>query len=157
MSFTGDKDSDNFMTNEEEWNRIKEFIPNDKKIWAPFYGDGKQKQYFSNMGFDIIHEDRDFFQYTPDFDIIIDNPPFSNLRKILEKIKELENPFMLLMPSSKINAIWFLKMFKEHLQIIIPINKLHFTNLNEDKKFNFNWGVYVYCYKMNLEKDLIFI
>ena len=42
MSFTQDKDSDNYMTNKIEWERIKEYIPTDKKIWSPFYGDGKQ-------------------------------------------------------------------------------------------------------------------
>jgi hypothetical protein len=45
--------------------RIKDYIPKDKKIWAPFYCDGKQKEYFEEMGFDIIHEDKDFFSYTP--------------------------------------------------------------------------------------------
>lgn len=158
MSFTKNNENDNFTTNKEEWKRIKDFIPLDKKIWSPFYCDGKQKEYFKEL-FDvnIIHEDKDFFSYTPQYDIIIDNPPFSNLRKVLERIKELDKPFILLMPSSKINAVWFLKMFNKHLQLIIPISKLNFTHLDKNKKFNFNWGVYIYCYKMNLQKDLIFI
>ena len=52
---------------------------------------------------------------------------------------------------------WFQKYFKDYLQIIIPLKKIQFTNLNPNISFNFNWGTYYYCYKMNLPKDLIFI
>ena len=44
MSFTKNNENDNFTTNKEEWKRIKDFIPLDKKIWSPFYCDGKQKE-----------------------------------------------------------------------------------------------------------------
>jgi len=157
MSFTKDKDSDNYATDKKGWEIIKEYIPKDKIIWSPFYCDGKQKEYFKEMGYDIIHEDKDFFSYTPEYDIVIDNPPFSKLRDILNKLKELDKPFILIMPSSKINAVWFQKKFKEHLQIIIPLKKIPFTNLNPDIPFNFNWGTYYYCYKMNLPKDIIWL
>lgn len=157
MSFTLDKDSDNYATDKKGWEIIKQYIPQDKVIWSPFYCDGKQKEYFEEMGYNIIHEDRDFFSYTPDYDIVVDNPPFSKLRPILERLKKLDKPFILIMPSSKINAVWFQKLFKDHLQLIIPLKKIPFTNLNPNIPFNFNWGTYYYCYKMNLEKDLIFI
>ena len=157
MSFTNDKDSDNYATDKKGWEIIEPYIPKDKVIWSPFYCDGKQKEYFEEMGYNIIHEDKDFFSYTPEYDIVVDNPPFSKLRDILNKLKELDKPFILIMPSSKINAVWFQKYFKDHLQIIIPLKKIPFTNLNPNISFNFNWGTYYYCYKMNLPKDLIFI
>tara|TARA_R100000541_G_scaffold23151_3_gene32983 strand:- start:924 stop:1400 length:477 start_codon:yes stop_codon:yes gene_type:complete len=157
MSFTEYKDSDNFNTDKSGWEKIEPYIPKHEKIWAPFYCDGKQKEYFKEMGYDIIHEDRDFFSYTPEYDIIIDNPPFSKLRDILNKLKELDKPFILIMPSSKINAVWFQKLFGEYLQVIIPMKQISFTNLKPDIPFNFNWGTYYYCYKINLDKDLIFL
>ena len=158
MSFTKDKDSDNYSTDETGWNMIQQYIPKDKKIWSPFYCDGKQKEYFRNLGHDIIHEDKDFFTYEPDdYDIIVDNPPFSKLRDILNRLKNIDKPFILIMPSSKINAVWFQKMFKDDLQIIIPLKKISFTNLDPDIPFNFNWGTYYYCYKMKLKKDLIIL
>ena len=43
MSFTKQKDSDNYETDYIGWDIIKEFIPQDKKIWSPFYCTGKQK------------------------------------------------------------------------------------------------------------------
>ena len=32
MSFVQDKDSDNYITNKYEWERIKDYIPTDKNI-----------------------------------------------------------------------------------------------------------------------------
>ena len=157
MSFTLDKDSDNYITDKKGWEIIEQYIPKDKKIWSPFYCDGKQKEYFKEMGYDIIHEDKDFFSYTPDYEILVDNPPFGKLRDILNRLKNIDKPFILIMPSSKINAVWFQKMFKDDLQIIIPLKKISFSNLNPNIPFNFNWGTYYYCYKMNLPRDIIWL
>ena len=156
MSFTKNNHSDNYITNKIDWERIKDYIPKNKKIWSPFYCNGKQKVYFKEMGFDIIHEDEDFFKNNKG-DVIIDNPPFGNLRPILERLKKINKPFILIMPSSKINAVWFQNLFSDALQLIIPKKKLHFSHLDGKTPFKFNWGCYFYCYKMNLDKDLIFI
>ena len=157
MGITLDKDSDNYITDKKGWEIIEQYIPKDKKIWSPFYCDGKQKEYFKEMGYDIIHEDKDFFSYTPDYEILVDNPPFGKLRDILNRLKNIDKPFILIMPSSKINAVWFQKMFKDDLQIIIPLKKISFSNLNPNIPFNFNWGTYYYCYKMNLPRDIIWL
>ena len=158
MSFTGDKDSDNYITNKEDWIRIESYIPKDKKIWAPFYCDGKQKEYFEEMGCEIIHEDKDFFSYTPDFDIIIDNPPFSKKKDILKRLKELDKPFILVAPSVLLCYKYFQDYFKDKLQIIVPYDRIKFKHLNStNKNYTPPYASYFFCYKMNLEKDLIFI
>ena len=59
--FTDRDTTDNYATDESAWEMIKLYIPKDKVIWAPFVCDGKQKDYFKNMGFDIIHDNLDFF------------------------------------------------------------------------------------------------
>ena len=157
MSFTNDKDSDNYVTNKEDWERIKQFIPTDKKIWSPFYCDGKQKEYFKEMGFNIIHEDEDFFENNKG-DIIIDNPPFSKMKEICIRLKELDKPFILIAFSKVILMKWFQKLFKDHLQLIIPLKRPTFTHLTNPKKnYSPPYGTQYYCYKMDLEKDLIFI
>jgi len=158
MSFTLDKDSDNYATDKKGWEIIKEYIPTDKKIWSPFYCDGKQKEYFKEMGYDIIHEDRDFFSYIPEYDIIVDNPPFSKLKNICIRLKELDKPFILICPSIVLTCKYFHKLFYEHLQIIIPLKRPTFTHLvNPKKGYTPPFGTQYYCYKMNLKKDLIFI
>ena len=132
-NFTDTEDKDNYATDKIGWEIIKEYIPIDKKIWSPFYCDGKQKIIFKELGFDILHQDIDFFSYIPDYDIIIG---FSKV--ILLK--------------------WFQKLFKDHLQVIIPFKRPTFTHLTNPRiGYTPPFGVQYYCYKMNLEKDLIFI
>ena len=159
MSFTKDKDSDNYATDKIGWEIISPYIPKNKVIWSPFYCDGKQKEYFEEMGYNIIHQDKDFFTYTPEnYDIIVDNPPFSKMKEICIRLKELDKPFMLIAFSKVILMKWFQKLFKENLQIIIPFKRPTFTHLTNPKKgYTPPFGVQYYCYKMNLEKDLIFI
>tara|TARA_R110001632_G_scaffold154224_1_gene272317 strand:+ start:19 stop:495 length:477 start_codon:yes stop_codon:yes gene_type:complete len=158
MSFTNDKDSDNYMTNEIEWLRIKDFIPQDKKIYAPFYGDGKQKEYFKNMGIDIIHEDTDFFTNTFDYDIIIDNIPFSKKKEILTEFKKIDKPFMIICPSMMLSYKYFQELFKDHIQILIPQKRINFRHINSTKKnYSPPFASFYFCYKMNFEKDITFI
>ena len=159
MSFTQDKDSDNYATDKKGWEIIQDYIPKDKKIWSPFYCDGKQKEYFEEMGYDIYHEDRDFFSYEPDdYDIIVDNAPFSKMKEICMRLKELDKPFILVAFSKVILMKWFQRLFKDDLQVIIPFTRPTFTHLNNPKKgYTPPFGVQYYCYKMNLPKDLIFI
>ena len=74
--FNENKDNDNYITDKEVWLRLKDYIPKDKKIWSPFYCDGKQKEYFKELfNLDIIHEDEDFFENNKG-ECIIDNIPF---------------------------------------------------------------------------------
>ena len=144
MSFTKDKDSDNYATDFKVWETIKEYIPHNKKIYAPFYCDGKQKEYFKEMGYDIIHEDVDFFTNTFDYDIIVDNLPFSKKKEILIKLREIDKPFILIIPTCLLSLKWFQLLYS---------NKLNEVSNNYTPPF----GSFIYCYKMNLEKDLIFI
>jgi len=158
MSFTKDKSSDNYTTDKQAWELIKDYIPNNKKIWSPFYCDGKQKEYFKELGFDIIHEDKDFFSYTPDYDLIIDNPPFSKWVEIGKRLKELDKPFILISFPKCFLTKRFQNLFKEHIQIIIPNKRPTFTHLTNPKDgYTPPFGVWYFCYKMNLDKDLIFI
>lgn len=156
--FCNQKDSDNYATDKLGWEIIKPYIPDDKKIWSPFYCDGKQKQYFKEMGYDIIHQDKDFFSYTPEYDLVIDNPPFSIMKEICFKLKELDKPFIIISFSKVILLKWFQKLFKDDLQVIIPFTRPTFTHLTNPKKgYTPPFGTQYYCYKMNLEKDLLFI
>jgi len=157
MSFTNDKDSDNYITNREEWERIKQYIPKDKQIWSPFYCDGKQKEYFTDMGFDIIHEDEDFFENDKG-EIIIDNLPFSKKKEILKRLKELDKPFIMILPSVILCYKYFMDYFKDDIQIIIPYNRVKFKHINStNKNYTPPYASFYFCYKMNLPKDLIFI
>jgi hypothetical protein len=157
MSFTKDNINDNYATNKKGWEIIKQYIPIDKKIWSPFYCDGKQKEYFKELGFDIIHEDEDFFKNNKG-DIIIDNPPFSKFKDVCIRLKELNKPFIIIGFSKVLLLKWFQQLFKDNLQVIIPFTRITFNQLNNNKpNYTPPFGCFYFCYKMNLEKDLIFL
>ena len=156
--FTDQDESDNYSTDKMGWEMIKVFIPKDAVIWSPFYSDGNMKKYFDDMGFDIIHQDKDFFSYTPDYEIIIDNPPFSTIKDVCVKLKELDKPFIIIARSNLLLTKWFRRIFKEHLQVIIPDKSPTFTHLTKPKKgYVPPFGTFFFCYRMNLPKDLIFL
>lgn len=157
--FTKIKESDNYITNELGWEQLIPFIPKDKKIWSPFYCDGSQKEIFKKNGIDIIHEDKDFFEYEPEeWDIIIDNPPFSIKKEVLKRVKSFGKPFILICPSMMISYKYFQEDFKDKIQIIIPQKRITFKQLNSEKKnYNPPFASFYFCYGCNLKKDLTFI
>ena len=114
------KKHDDYMTPKQAWEDIKDYIPRDKEIWEAFYGDGKSGEYLEELGFNVIHEDIDFFDNDLG-DIIVSNPPFSKSKIVMERLAELDKPFIIIMPSSKINTGYMRETFmNKGLQIIIP-------------------------------------
>ena len=80
----------------------------------------------------------------------------------MNRLYELDKPFILLFPSSKINTQYFRRWKDKGLQIIIPKKRIHFTKYI-DGEVPEGWGnacyfdCFYYCYKMNLEKDLVWL
>lgn len=152
---------DDYMTPKYAWEHIKEYIPKGK-IWEAFYGDGKSGEYLTELGFDVIHQERDFYDEPPEYDCLVSNPPFSDVKNIMKRLKELDKPFILLMPSSKINTSYMRENFKDKgLQIIIPRKRIHFTKLVDgkpvDKKSSCNFDCFYYCYKIDLPRDIVWL
>ena len=147
---------DDYTTPFEKWESIKKYISNNKIIWSPFYCDGKQKEHFEKMGFEIIHKKEDFFKYTPEYDILIDNPPFGKKREILEKLKLLDKPFILIMPQNTINTS-YIKPFDKDMQILIPRRRIQFIKDGITKTNKCNFDCFFYCYKMKLPRDIIWL
>jgi hypothetical protein len=153
---------DDYMTPKSAWENIKHLIPKNKIIWEAFYGDGKSGTYLKELGFNIIHEPINFFENDLG-DIIVSNPPFSLSKEVIKRLKELDKPFIIIMPSSKINTSYFRENFmNKGLQIIIPRKRIHFEKLIKGEKPK-NWknacnfDCFYYCYKMGFEKDIIWL
>tara|TARA_R100000734_G_C3318422_1_gene112558 strand:+ start:4334 stop:4840 length:507 start_codon:yes stop_codon:yes gene_type:complete len=155
---------DDYMTPKSAWDNIKEYIPKDKIIWEAFYGDGKSGQYLQELGFSVIHEAVDFFENNLG-DVIVTNPPFSKSNEVLTRLKELEKPFIVIFPASKICTQYVRNLFansEDPLQIIIPRRRIHFTKLVEGEvpegwKNCCNFDCFYYCYKMNLPRDIVWL
>jgi hypothetical protein len=150
---------DDYMTPKSAWENIKHLIPKDKIIWEAFYGDGKSGDYLKELGYNVIHESVDFFESDLG-EIIVTNPPFSKSKEVIQRLKELDKPFIIIMPSSKINTSYFRENFmNKGLQIVIPRKRIHFEKLiNGEKPKNWknacNFDCFYYCYKMGFEKDI---
>ncbi len=148
---------DDYMTPKYAWENIKQYIPKDKVIWEPFMGDGKSGEYLTELGFNVIHNHNDFFENN-EGDVIVSNPPFSNKNKMMTRMKELDKPFILVAPSVLLCYKYFQDYFKDKLQIIVPYDRIKFRHLNSiNKNYSPPYASFFFCYKMNLDKDLIFI
>ena len=153
---------DDYMTPKYAWKNIAHLIPQDKLIWECFYGDGKSGEYLKELGFNVIHKPVDFFESNYG-EILLSNPPFSLTKKIMPRLKELDKPFILIMPSSKINTSYMRNNFMNcGLQIIIPRKRIHFEKLIDGKvpenwKNACNFDCFYYCYKMNLPNDIVWL
>ena len=146
---------DDYMTPKYAWENIQEYIPKDKVIWECFMGDGKSGQYLEELGFDVIANDNDFFQ-SDEGDIVVSNPPFSKAKDVITRLKELDKPFILILPSSKINTQYF-RLFKNQIQIIIPRNRIQFVKNGNELQNSCNFDCFYYCYKMNMKKDITWL
>lgn len=152
---------DDYMTPKYAWENIKQFIPKDKIIWEAFYGDGKSGDFLTELGYEVIHEEVDFFESDLG-DIIVSNPPFSQSKEVMARMLELDKPFILILPSSKINTSYFRSWKDKGLQIIIPRKRIHFTKLvdgviPDNYKSSCNFDCFYYCYKIGLSKDIIWL
>ena len=153
---------DDYMTPKTAWENIQHLIPKNKVIWEPFYGDGESGKDLQSLGFEVIHKPIDFFNNNLG-DIIISNPPFSKSKEIMKRLKLLDKPFILIMPSSKINTGYMRNDYiNSKLQIIIPKKRIHFLKQIDGKtpdewKNACYFDCFYYCYKMNFIKDIIWL
>jgi hypothetical protein len=155
---------DDYMSPKYAWENIKQYIPKDKVIWEAFYGDGSSGSDLKELGFNVIHEEIDFFENNKG-DIVVSNPPFTLIPNILKRLVEIDKPFILIMPSPKINTQYFRKLFsdaKDPIQIIIPRKRIQFKKMvdgkiPEDYKSCCNFDCFYYCWKIGLERDIIWL
>jgi len=155
---------DDYMTPDSAWDNIKQYIPKDKVIWEAFYGNGTSGTHLKKLGFNVIHEPIDFFENDRG-QIVVSNPPFTQVPKVLERLVELNKPFIMIMPCSKIYTQYFRKLFSDNenpIQIIIPRKRIQFIKLvdgevSKDSKNACNFDCFYYCWKIGLPKDIIWL
>lgn len=155
---------DDYMTPFSAWASIQQYIPKNKVLWEAFYGDGNSGTHLTNLKFKVIHEDIDFFENDKG-DIVVSNAPFTLIPEVLSRLKEMNKPFILIMPSSKINTQYFRKLFcdtEDPIQIIIPRKRIQFLKMvdgvvDEDQKKACNFDCFYYCWKIGLERDIVWL
>lgn len=76
------------------------------RVWLPFNDtDSAWRYVLAERGFDVVTTDSDFFTTDPPSGVqcIISNPPFSKKRDVMERIKELNLRFALILPFQWLN------------------------------------------------------
>ena len=80
----------------------------------------------------------------------------------MPRLEELDKPFILLMPCSKICTQYFKPWKNKNIQIIIPSKRINFIKKvegvePEDWPSHCNFDCFYYCYKMNLPSDIVWL
>lgn len=145
--------NDEYYTPNSEWDKIKDFIPKDKKIWEAFYGDGNSTKYLTSLGFDVISYNEDFFTSNHG-DIVVTNPPFSKKKEVINRLIDLNKSFIMIMPL-EVLTYKYIEPIRDHLQLLIPKKRMIF--LKDNKEVKFNYDCIFFCYKMYFEKDIYFV
>ena len=146
--YSRDKINDDWATPLYAWEQIEQYIPTDKDIWCPFYYNGNHTLKLIRS---IIHNDEDFFENDRG-DIVVDNPPFSIKKQVIKRLIELDKPFILILPVSTICYKYFPR--DKGIQIIIPPKRINFK---VDGKSSATFDTIYVCYKIGLEKDILFL
>lgn len=138
------------------------YLSKDKVIWAPFSKDEHNyANYLREKGFTVINthikNGQDFLTYVPEFhfDIILDNPPFKNKTKFVEKAISYGKPFALFLPLNSFGDNGIPKLFMENNlepQMLIPDKRTEFEN-QENRGISFKT---VYICSSILPKQIIF-
>jgi hypothetical protein len=154
---------DDYTTTKSTWESLVEFIPKDKIIYEPFYCDGKSGEILTELGYDVIHKNEDFFEFYDkyEYDVIVSNPPYSLKKQIFRKLKEIDKPFIMIVPIDTINTQYFKKLFKGDIQLIISDKRINFDKITNGEIDPNNracpFHCYFVCYKINLEKDIVWL
>jgi len=149
---------DNYYTPKSAWIEVDKYIPKDKLVWEAFYGDGTSAQYLRELGCSVVSEDVDFFDNKIEFDCIVTNPPFLCKKKVFERLRELDKPFILILPVSTITKAFYQAYFAHKCGVIIPKKRIHFMRNGEQTSRSWFDVIYI-CYKIEGvgEKQIIYL
>lgn len=140
---------------------LLKYIPDDWVIWCPF--DTNESEFvkiLKDNGIKVINSHieygQDFYEYEPDehWDCIISNPPFTNKRKVFERVLSFNKPFALLMSNTWLNDSAPKQLFKDkELQLLMFDKRIKFINngiINNKITFSSSY----YCYNF-LPKQIV--
>ena len=157
---------DDWFSRKKTWEDIIQFIPSDKVIWEACMKDSTSNSpiYLQELGFVVdwnVNEDI-FTQQKRDDSIIVTNLPFTLKKEIFQHLKTIEQPFIILAPSTCLHTKYFVEIFKdEKIQLFVPSSKRQFDKYVDGKKNegpdNCSFYTLYICYKAGLDHDVNFI
>ena len=152
---SGVKSTDHYNTPLEAWEDILQFVPKTTTLWLPFYNDGSAKDLLDSIGYDTVHRDEDFF-HSDYKHLVIDNPPYSIKKRILQKLACRGRPFALLLPMDVLQTK-YIRQYAGFMQIVIPNQRYNFVKNSSNVPFKSAW----FCFRMSnwlkTNEQLIFL
>ena len=149
---------DEYYTPKHAWEDIAEYIPKDYVLWEAFEGDGTSANYLRELGWNVVCDDEDFFKSEAKGDMVVSNPPFSRAKEVLQRLVDLNHPFIIILPCSKITTQYVRSIFKDtftDLKIIVPPKRIHF-NKPGMLKSKCSFDCFYWCWKVPTMPSLNF-
>lgn len=133
-----DKTCDDWNTSKTAVDAIVHLIPKGSIVYEPFTNDtSKSHIYIHEHGFKTVSHIGDFYSNPPNFDIIVSNPPFSDIQRCLSRLFELGKSFILIVPLSLIVRQYF-KQYKDKVSILIPSKRIQFEKAGSSDRSPFD-------------------
>jgi hypothetical protein len=143
-----DKTDDNWNTSKTAVDAIVHLIPKGSIVYEPFTNDtSKSHIYIHNHGFKTVSHIGNFYSNPPNFDIIITNPPFSDMQRCLSRLFELGKDFIMIAPLSLIVRNYF-KQYRDKVSILIPEKRIQFEKAGSNDRSPFDC-IYITNLKMD--------
>jgi hypothetical protein len=121
-----EKSCDDWNTPKSAIDAIIHLIPKGSGVYEPFTNDtSKSHIYIHEHGFKTRSHIGEFYTDLPEFDFIVSNPPFSEIKKVLSRLFEIGKPFIIIAPLSILVRQYFAD-FRDKLSILIPAKRIHF-------------------------------
>ena len=141
---------------DNDWNTPKaavdaivHLIPKGSIVYEPFTNDtSKSHIYIHSHGFKTVSHIGDFYSNPPVFDIIVSNPPFSDIQRCLSRLFELGKPFIIIVPLGLIVRNYF-KQYRNKISILIPAKRIQFQRDGSNDRSPFDC---VYITNLPIEK-----
>jgi hypothetical protein len=112
------------------------------RVWDPFYCQGLSQQLLEERGCQVIHNPQDFFTWAPNarsYDVILTNPPYSQKKKVFERMLQVGKPFAMILPVSTLAANYFAQLLPGQsipFQVIIPSRRVTFIKNGQPTKMS---------------------
>ena len=153
------REYDHYSTPGSVWRSVAHLIPAGT-IWDPFYLDGHSGRVWVELGREAIHEPGDFYQMPPRGDVVVTNPPFSDAKRILRRLKENGQPFIVILPLFKVLTRYVRELFSDGgLQLVFPEKRIHYTRCDAqgdacEVQGKASFDTVFFCFGIGLPRDL---
>ena len=90
---------------------------------------------------------------------VVTNPPFSELPRVLARLRELGKPFVVIMPCSTLTTCYFRDLFQD-IQVIVPRRRIQFRKLVDGVEVpsgRCSFDCLYFCWRLGLPRDVVFL